>query len=270
MSDYLLVKQLGNGGTADVYLGADKRTGRRYAIKRYRSAREYESSKDEITFMQELEHPAIPKIKEILHEKEMISVVMEYVPGETLKQKILQMGRIPEKQVVEWGVELCDVLSYLHWKNILYRDLKPGNVIVTPANHLKLIDFGAAVKRIEQEETTRVEPKGTVGYAPLEQYSGGAGADSSSDIYALGATIHHMLTGVHPGKNPNQFEPVRAHGVKVSKELERILQKSLQNAPRDRYRFCEEIKQELMDMERSVRSCRMRVKRAEVFNFPCC
>lgn len=242
-------KKLGNGGTAEVYLGTDVLTGKHYAIKKYKKKEFCKNGKKEIELLQEIQHPGIPEVREILHERQRVCMVMEYVPGISLKERILKNGKIPEEQVVLWGIELCEILAYLHRYQVVYRDLKPGNIMITPLEHVKLIDFGTAVRIGALSGcSTEVDNVGTIGYAAPEQFEKNSCLDRRVDIYAMGATLYHMITGAYPAKAPEEFRSIRKCGYKISRDMEYIIMKCLQRTPNARYQFCEEIKKELEDV----------------------
>ncbi len=234
---YLLVKQIGKGGSAEVYLGVERMSGRRVAVKVYAGEQDFEAARAEWELMAQLVHPMIPEVFGIVREGRNIWGIMEYVPGESLRQKLERQGRIPWRLALEWGSSLCDVLGYLHerWPPVIYRDMKPANLMITPVNQIKLIDFGAAAG----------ENYGTPGYAAPEQYQAGAVLDGRTDIYALGATLHHMVTGHNPCESPGEFRPLRDYDRKLPRKLEAVIARCLEKEQADRYRFCQELREEL-------------------------
>lgn len=251
MKKYRLLRQIGCGGTSRVYLAVEKRTGKKYAIKVYEGKQTFERACGEHRILQTLHFPAIPLIKESMYRDTGGFIVMEYVPGITLKQYIQENGMLTERQVADCSVQLCEALSYLHGRNppVVYRDLKPANIMLLPSRDIKLIDFGAAAqckKRISDEKNlTGVEAVGTVGYAAPEQSDREGYMDTRVDIYALGATMHHMLTGVPPYEEPGRLGCIRKYNRKVSAKMERIVRKCLERESDERYRFCEQIKRDL-------------------------
>lgn len=248
MSDkYIWVKKLGSGANAEVYLATECLTGKRYAVKCYQNGKGRDVTR-EGQMMQRLDHPAIPKVKEMYVEAGTYRLVMEYVPGTSLKEEIVSKQGLSWEQSVSWGIEICEILSSIHCKGILYRDLKPGNILVTPDKRLKLIDFGASIDRGEKE-TTSVENIGTVGFAPPEQYRTDGVLDERCDIYALGATLHYMITGVHPGQCEGRFFPIHRYGVKIPQQLARILERCLSIEVQNRFRYCAEVKEELKNVQ---------------------
>lgn len=264
-NQYLLIREVGKGGTAHVYLGADKESGKKYAIKRYESSMDFEQARKEFQMVKELCHPGIPLVHDIIKERNGGSVVMEYVPGSTLKERILSQGRISEKQAAAWGVELCDIIAFLHRQSrvILYRDLKPANVMITPSSHVKLIDFGAAL-RCDRYGNATSEAVGTRGYAAPEQFRSESILRTAVDVYGFGATMVHMLTGRKPEqKGGDCLAAVR--DCPVSAKMKAILSKCLQPEPQERYRFFEEIKRDLEYPGVPQRNCgRFRITRSEI------
>ena len=252
MDKYILIKKLGEGGTSSVYLGADRVTGKRVAIKKYSDGRETSSMENERCLLESLDHPAVPKVREVLCHKECVYLVMEYVPGKSMKDWITYSGRILEERAIRWGGELCDILSFLHGSGsrILFRDLKPGNIMISPVSEIRLIDFGAAVRmKTGEHGTLRViprEPLGTPGYAAPEQFVKQGQLAPTADIYAFGATLYHGLSGC-------LFDPssglgsLRKRNQNVSKGMEYIIMKCLAREPERRYQRVEQIKRDLED-----------------------
>ena len=172
-------------------------------------------------------------------------LAMDFVRGEDLEEVIRKHpGGLPEQQVLEWADEICDVLGYLHNHKpepIIFRDMKPSNVMIEPDGKVKLIDFGIAKVFERAERGTQI---GTPGYAPPEQYQGLATVES--DIYALAATLHHMLTGRDPRDEPPfSFPPVYGLKPTISKRTSEALQKALQMNPDDRFQSIAEFRDAL-------------------------
>src|SRR5690606_33050500 len=178
----------------------------------------------EASILARLDHPNLPKVSDFFQEQGRAYLVMDFVPGCDLRELILDTwGRgepLTEEQVMDWAVQIVDALDYLHTHEppVLHRDIKPANLKLTPANRIKLVDFGL-VKLMDQDDVrtiTVVQGRGTVLYTPLEQYGGDSGhTDPRSDIYALGATLYHLLTGQAPPSaksrflNPGRLQPPR-------------------------------------------------------------
>ncbi len=243
---YKILTQIGSGGMSFVYLAMDARLNKQWAVKeiRKRGVKENDqivinSLMAEANLMKRLDHPALPRIVDIIENSETIYVVMDYIEGETLDKVLKEYGEQPEELVIEWAKQLCDALSYLHSQKppIIYRDMKPTNVMLKPEGNIKLFDFGIAreYKEEKQKDTTVL---GTRGYAPPEQYCGQT--DARSDIYALGMTMHYLLTGVDPqGEDP--YAPVREWNPELSEGIELIINKCVQPAAENRYQSCADL-----------------------------
>lgn len=285
MERYKMLREIGTGATCRVFLAADQRDGRKYAVKRYASREGFEEARRRFQIVKELKHPGIPALTEILVEGAEGFVVMEYVPGTTLKQRIYREGKIPEEQAVRWGLELCDILSYIHRQDpaVIYRDLKPGNIMITPLSHVKLIDFGAAVFSQTYEVQAAV-PVGTKGYAAPEQFVRNGLIDIRIDLYGLGAVLFHMLTGCHPADANGDLVDAIAGARGISKGMKGILSRCVRKDPNERYSFSEEIKRDLEDPEAALKKpgsfrilrsemccpCEKTSGRSGPVNSPCC
>ena len=155
----------------------------------------------EANILASLNHPSIPKIHDYFTIDDRSYLVMEFIQGNNLETILTQtQGFIPESQVVTWAIEVCDVLHYLHNHEpdpIVFRDVKPANIMITPGNHVILVDFGIAKTFQANQKGTMI---GTEGYSPPEQYRGVA--TPQVDIYAVGATLHHVLTRRDPRIEP--------------------------------------------------------------------
>lgn len=258
---YTITKALGKGGMGAVYLATMEALGdKKVAIKEMElgglSASELEAAvkqfKTEATFLAHLDHPNLVQVTDFFVENDKHYLVMAYVTGQTLHQKLKRRGRaFPWDQVREWAISLCDVLHYLHTQDppILFRDLKPSNIMVEDSGRLKLIDFGIA--RYSQEGTktsTFLQGTGTSGFSPIEQYGGGQSTDERSDIYSLGATLYMLLTGKIP---PDAVSRISL-GHKVTApsqlqsglppDLDRVILKALAQKPPERYQSMAELK----------------------------
>lgn len=248
---YEILKEIGRGGMSIVYLAMDKRLNKQWAVKEIRkkgSGKNEEivvnSLLAEANMMKKLDHPSLPRIVDIIDNGVTIYVVMDYIEGESLDKILNEYGAQPEEMVVNWAKQLCDALSYLHSQKppIIYRDMKPANVMLKPEGNIKIIDFGIAREYKEQNlaDTTVL---GTKGYAPPEQYSGQT--DPRSDIFALGMTMHHLLTGVDP-RNGEPYAPVRQWNPELSEGIETIIDRCVEPAAENRYQSCADL---LYDLE---------------------
>ena len=202
----------------------------------------------EANLLATLDHPSIPRIYDYFTHNERSYLILEFINGKDLEAILSETDEfIEQEKIVYWAVELCDVLNYLHShkpEQIIFRDMKPSNVMINHHNHVILIDFGIAKPFQGSQRGTMI---GTEGYSPPEQYRGEA--SHLADIYAMGATLHHLLTKRDPRlEAPFSFgeRPVRQFNPKVSPELESVVVKSLQYSPQDRYQTALEMKDALL------------------------
>jgi serine/threonine protein kinase len=214
---YKIVELVGRGGMGTTYRAEDLRLqGRFCAVKEAlpdpdatpdELAQSREQFYQEASTLARLDHPNLPKVSDYFSQDDRDYLVMDFVPGQDLKEILTTALRdghpLVERQVLAWADQLCDALSYMHTQDppVLHRDIKPSNIKITPAGRVKLVDFGL-VKTLfpdDQRTITVVQGRGTVQYIPLEQYGGDTGhTDIRSDIYSLGATLYHLLTGQPP------------------------------------------------------------------------
>jgi serine/threonine protein kinase len=195
-----------------------------------------------------LSHPSIPKIFDYFTHNDRSYLVIEYVSGKDLEVYMNESPDfVPQEQAIQWGIELCDVLSYLHDHKpemIIFRDMKPSNIMVNQQGHIVLVDFGIAKLFKEGQKGTMI---GTEGYSPPEQYRGEA--SPQADIYSLGATLHHLLTRRDPRLEPPftfTERPVRGINPSVSIELEALINTALQYNPQDRFQSAKQMKEALL------------------------
>ena len=258
---YQIVRWLGGGGMGAVYLAADHRlSGRHVAVKQLlpdpnaspaELAQAQQQFQAEATMLASLDHLHLPKVYDCFAEAGQSYLVMEYVDGETMEDVLGRGGGIlPEPSVIAWAGQLCDVLTYLHSRQppIIFRDLKPGNIMIDRQGTVKLIDFGIArlFKPGQRTDTLRM---GTLGYAPPEQYAGQGQTDVRSDIYSLGATLHHLLTGRDPAQYPPfsfNTAPVRNLNPAISPRTEAAVMKALAYNQADRFQNAAEMKRALL------------------------
>ena len=263
---YEILKEIGRGGMSVVYLAMDKNLNKQWAVKEIR--KKGNGKNDEIVvnsllaeanMMKKLDHPSLPRIVDIIDNGITIYVIMDYIEGESLDKILNEYGAQPEELVIGWGKQLCDALSYLHSQKppIIYRDMKPANIMLRPEGNIKIIDFGIAREYKEQNlaDTTVL---GTKGYAPPEQYSGQT--DARSDIYALGMTMHHLLTSVDP-RNGEPYAPVRQWNPELSEGIEVIIDKCVQPAAENRYQSCADLLYDLEHPELITKDFKRKQKR---------
>jgi serine/threonine protein kinase/regulator of sirC expression with transglutaminase-like and TPR domain len=235
---YQLLSRIGQGGMGAVYKAADTRFNNRpLAIKEMSStglppARLLEAEaafEREAHLLADLLHPNLPRIYEHFTENDRSYLVMDFIEGQTVEEHLEQVGGgpLPIEQVIKWAEQLCDVLNYLHTHQppIIFRDLKPANVMMSESGHIYLIDFGIAriFKPGKQHDTVAL---GSPGYAAPEQY-GKAQSSPRSDIYSLGALLHHLLTGIDPSEQPFFFRPASQVNPAIDPALDALLQQML-------------------------------------------
>ncbi|MGH2496737.1 MAG: tetratricopeptide repeat protein [Ktedonobacteraceae bacterium] len=236
---YQLLSCIGQGGMGAVYKAADTRfNNRAVAIKEMstsglpaaRLQEAEEAFEREAHLLADLLHPNLPRIYEHFAENDRSYLVMDFIDGQTLEEFLAKIGGgpLPLDQVVKWAEQLCDVLNYLHSHQppIVFRDLKPANVMIDDSGHIYLIDFGIAriFKPGKQHDTVAL---GSPGYAAPEQY-GKAQSTPRSDIYSLGALLHYLLTGVDPSEQPFFFRPASQLNPAVNPSLELLLKQMLE------------------------------------------
>lgn len=260
---YEIARRIGGGGMGAVYLAKDRNLGdASRAVKEMVEAHldplQHEKAigdfKRESLLLTSLEHPSIPTIYDYFYDEPLgrFYLVMKYISGGDLASRLRNApgGRIDEKTVADWGMQVADVLEYLHSrpKQIIYRDLKPANLMIDGnTGRVMLIDFGIA-RWVKQEEKG-VTAVGTMGYAPPELFAGRV--EPRSDVYSLGATMFHLMTGADPQDNPllifdfaknprpRQIAPA------ISSEMEQILMKTVEYKPEDRFSTSGELRDAL-------------------------
>jgi serine/threonine protein kinase/Tol biopolymer transport system component len=254
---YRIVDVLGQGGMASVYKAIDENLGVEVAVKENLfTTEEYARQfRLEATILASLRQPNLPRVSDhFVIEPQGQYLVMDFIEGEDLRQRLDRLGPLPEQEVIIIGVAICEAIAYMHSRvpMILHRDLKPGNVRITPTGHIFLVDFGLA-KVVEGRETTRTGARAmTPGYSPPEQY-GTARTDCRSDIYSLGATLYCALTNALPedsfdrAMNRVSLTPIQKHNPKVSDQVSQIIEKCLAIEPKDRYQRADELRYDLME-----------------------
>jgi len=256
---YKIIEQIGQGGMGAVYRAEDLRLpGRECAIKEVflepgaspvALAQLREQFYREARVLARLDHPNLPKVSDYFTASGREYLVMDFVPGQDLKtllEEVRRQGRfLPERDVLAWARQLCDALEYLHGQDppVLHRDIKPANIKLTPAGTVKLVDFGLVKLLITDEERTitLLPGRGTLQYTPLEQYGGDTGeVDVRSDIYSLGATLYHLLTGEPPADaktrflRPDSLIPPRQLNPSLSPQTERVILWAMAMHPAER------------------------------------
>lgn len=266
---YEILKLIGKGGMSRVYLAMDNNLNKQWAIKEIqKEARNknnevvVQSAIAEANMMKRLDHPCLPRIVDIINHDNVIYVVMDYIEGEPLSRVLQQYGAQPQEIVLEWAESLCGVLDYLHNQTppIIYRDMKPANVMLQPNGNVKLIDFGIA-REYKEENLEDTVCLGTKGYAAPEQFGGKGQTDRRTDIYCLGVTLYHLLTGHNPCDPPYEIYPIRHWNPNLSAGLENIILKCTQLNPEDRFDSCAELLYAIRHLEESDDGYRKKQKR---------
>ena len=247
---YKILNKIGQGGMSVVYLAMNEKANKQWAIKEMRKEKNknYEIMKQslitETNLLKELKHPYLPSIADIIESDNTIIIVMDYVEGRPLSDILTEEGTIEEDKVADYAIQLCDVLDYLHSQKppIIYRDLKPANIMLRPDGKITLIDFGTA-RRYNYDSISDTTCLGTIGYAAPEQFAGEnlRQTDARTDIYNLGATMYHLLTGVNPSEPPYELYPIRKWDERLSDGLEKIILRATRKDPDKRFNDCKEM-----------------------------
>ncbi len=250
---YEIWKEVGRGGMSIVYLARDKHLNKQWAVKEIKNDGSksintlLKSLEREANILKNVDHPVLPRIVDIIEQEGTIYVVMDFIEGTTISERLKEEGAQPQELVIEWGYQLASALDYLHNMKppVIYRDMKPSNVMIKPEGGVKLIDFGTA-KEYDTENNADTTALGTRGYAAPEQFGDSKGrgiynTDARTDIYNLGATLYHVVTGMNPCEPPYEMKPIREWNPALSSGLEKIILKCTQPDPNDRYQNCREL-----------------------------
>lgn len=245
---YKILSQVGQGGMSVVYMAINEKANKTWAVKEVRKdgVLDFEAVKQglvaETDILKKLSHPNLPSIVDVIDTEDSFIIIMDYVQGNSLNKALDEYGAQPQEYVIEWAKQLCDVLGYLHTRQpaIIYRDMKPANIMLKPDGNITLIDFGTA-REFKEKNLADTTCLGTVGYAAPEQFGGMGQTDARTDIYCLGATLYHLVTGYNPSEPPYEMRPIREINPALSSGLERIILKCTQRNPEDRYQSAEEL-----------------------------
>lgn len=265
---YKILNKVGQGGMSVVYLAMNEKANKQWAIKEVRKdgVKDFEIIKQglvvETDLLKKLSHPSLPSIIDVIEGPDTFLIVMDYIQGNPLSKALEEYGAQPQEYVIEWAKQLCDVLEYLHTRTppIIYRDMKPANIMLKPDGNICLIDFGTA-REFKEKNLADTTCLGTVGYAAPEQFGGMGQTDARTDIYCLGATLYHLVTGRNPCDPPYEILPIRQVNPALSSGLERIIQKCTQRNPDDRYQSCAELMYALENYEKIDDAYRKKQKR---------
>ncbi len=286
---YRIDRPLGNGGFGAVYLAEDTMIGKRVALKvPHRQNQSLEALVAEAKLMAPLSHPNIVSVltAEKAGEESLFFIVMEYVEGESLAERLTRDGQLEEAQAVLWSVQITDAVRYAHSKNILHRDLRPSNVLLTLDGAAKVVDF--SISRLLERDPYASTRIGSPPYMAPEHFQGRA--TFASDLYSIGVMMYEMVTGVLPffDLNPSRIEELVAAGRftppnlknrKVSKEYSDVIQKAMARDLSQRYRSADDLLSDLKHLravprhERELTDIRQRIaareQKAEGFCFHC-
>ena len=202
---YKILNKVGQGGMSVVYMAINEKANKTWAVKEVRKdgVLNFEAVKQglvaETNILKKLSHPNLPSIIDVIDTEDSFIIIMDYVQGNSLNKALEEYGAQPQEYVIEWAKQLCDVLGYLHSRQppIIYRDMKPANIMLKPDGNVTLIDFGTA-REFKEKNLADTTCLGTVGYAAPEQYTSSAWQDTYTDVYAIAATIYRTLTGTMP------------------------------------------------------------------------
>jgi serine/threonine protein kinase len=253
---YRIIEVLGHGGMGSIFRAVDENLGMEVAVKENLFtiddyARQF---RREATILANLRHPNLPRVSDHFSiEDQGQYLIMDYIEGEDLQERLERLGHFEEEEVVFIGASICDALAYMHARDpmVLHRDIKPANIRISPSGGIYLVDFGLAKIMHGNLTTTTGARAMTMGFSPPEQY-GAARTDARTDIYSLGATLYTALTGYTPEDSlaqtmdQEELTPVRERNPKVSKRVAEAVEKALQVHPNDRWQLAVEFKNELL------------------------
>lgn len=249
---YKILNKVGQGGMSVVYLAMNERANKQWAVKEVRKdgIKDFEVVKQglvaETDILKKLNHPSLPSIVDVIDTEDSFIIIMDYIQGNSLNKALDEYGAQPQENVIAWAKQLCDVLGYLHTRTpaIIYRDMKPANIMLKPDGNVTLIDFGTA-REFKEKNLADTTCLGTVGYAAPEQFGGMGQTDARTDIYCLGATLYHLVTGMNPCEPPYEIRPIREINPLLSSGLEQIILKCTQKDPNNRYQSAAELMYDL-------------------------
>lgn len=252
---YRIVEILGQGGMGSVYRAVDENLGMDVAVKEnlYTSQEYARQFRLEAVILANLRHPNLPRVTDhfVIGDQGQY-LIMDYIEGEDLRQRMERSGCVSEKEAILIGAAMCDALQYLHTRkpSIIHRDVKPGNVRITPDGHIYLVDFGLAKLVKGTQATTTGARAMTPGYSPPEQY-GTARTDARTDVYSLGATLYAALTGIIPedglarAMDNVELTPLRKRNPDIPRKLANAIDKAMAVRPDERFQSAEEFKKAL-------------------------
>ncbi|RDW21726.1 serine/threonine protein kinase [Oceanobacillus chungangensis] len=251
---YIVLSHIASGGMSEVYLIEEKNNlGKRWAVKITSITNKLAAKlKDEARLLSELHHSSLPHVVDFFQTEEYFYLVQEYVEGVSLSdQMALYNNQLPMETILHIGIELCEVLHYLHNQKpypIIYRDIKPGNIMVMNNRSIKLIDFGIA-RRFQENLIQDTVQVGTVGFAAPEQFEKRQ-TDRRTDLFSLGALLYYLVS---KGKYVYIAQkPIRDFNKKIPKDLEKCINKLVQLQPKDRIQDAREAKKLLLKAQEEL------------------
>lgn len=249
---YKILSVLGQGGMSNVYLVEDLKLNSHWALKEMLDTYADDEKegilaqfRKEASMLAGMKHSNLPRVFDYFEENRRHYLVMEYIKGMTIEDVLEREGVIAPEKVLDWGIQLCEVLEYLHSQGIVYRDMKPGNIMVNDENKLFIVDFGIArlFSGGKIQDTIII---GTPGFASPEHF-GRAQTDARSDIYSLGVTLHYLLTNIHPSIVPFVFRNPTALNPEIPQALSDALLKAVALDPTERFQSVTEMKEFLVN-----------------------
>ena len=252
---YQIIKVIGRGGMSTVYQAKDLSTGRLLAVKDVaRAGKESDQAVEqslvtEGNMLKQLSNNHLPRIYDIIENYDSFMLVMDFIEGESLDKVITREGAQPMDRVLDWGMQICEVFDYLHNQPvpIIYRDMKPANVILQPNGQLMMIDFGTArTQKLGVAMAADTLCLGTAGFAAPEQFGGIGQSTPKTDIFCLGATLYNMITGHSPCDRPQGILPLENWNPALKDTpLSYIIYKCTRNDPDARYASARELYEDL-------------------------
>lgn len=245
LEKYRLIQEIKSSAMSMIYLTQHIYLKSFWIIKKIKS--QDTSFENELNILKQLNHPSIPLTVDVISQGDVCYIIREYVEGLTLEEHIVHCGVLKEEEVLQIGIQLCEVLAYLHQafdRPIIYRDMKPSNIIIKKDGSVRLIDFSIA-RYYDAQKIKDTNFLGTKGFAAPEQY-GFSQSDIRTDIFGVGATLHYCLTQNDLGKPPYRFHPLREYRQDISIETERVILKATSMSKHDRFSNSEELKNALM------------------------
>ena len=272
ISHYEILEKLGEGGMGVVYRAEDKRLDRIVALKflptdKLQTDEEVERFNREAKAVSALNHPNVATVYELDEFEGKRFIVFEYLPGGTLKtltKDISESGRhLSVEQIVDIGVQILDGLEHAHARGFIHRDIKPDNLMFSETGKIKITDFGLAKLKGTAELTKSRSTLGTVSYMSPEQICGEE-LDARSDLFSIGVILYQLATGHRPFRGEHEAAilysivneapiPVKTYNPNINEELQRIISKTLEKNPKDRYQHADEILADLRKLKKEKR-----------------